>query len=92
MLLLMIDENKVREKLAAATPAYVATACNLEMPLPKYYPELEIKVSGAAMTLPPDAERARNRLIELRQRLIESGSKELSGEELQRTFDETCGR
>jgi len=90
-MLLLIDEKKIQDELARTTPTYAVVASNLEIPIAGYPPPV-VSVSSAVMTLSPDMEKARQRVMERRQRLIESGSKPLSAEELERVIDETRGR
>ena len=89
-MLLSIDPEKIRKQLA--TPAiYTITSGNLETQPISYEPET-VKVYTTTTAMPVDMERARERLLLLRQRLIASGVKPLSEEELERTIDETRGR
>ncbi len=90
-MLLSIDENKVKDELARATPLYSVAALNIEIKIGEF-PIPMVNASSAVMTLPPDLEKSTQRLIELRQRLIASGSKPLSADELERLIDETRGR
>jgi hypothetical protein len=91
MLLLSIDENKVRTELRKSRPSYSVAARNLEMKT-EGYPAPSIDVTSAVMVLPPEVEKAIARINELRQRLIDSGSKPLSRSELDVLKHETRGR
>jgi hypothetical protein len=53
---------------------------------------VSVHVYSTTNAMPIDMERARERLLFLRQRLIASGIKPLSEEELARTIEETRGR
>ena len=87
---LSIDPEKVKEQLA--TPAaYTITSGNLETQ-PVQYEPVSVQVYSTTTAMPVDMERARERLLLLRQRLIASGVKPLSEVELERTIDETRGR
>ena len=86
-MLLSIDPDKVREQLA--TPmTYTVTSTNLETQPPAYYEPVSARAYSTTPAMPVDMERGRERLLLLRQRLIERGVKTLSGEELDRSaFD-----
>ena len=90
-MLLSIDKNKVRTELRKSRPSYSVTARNLEIKT-EGYPAPSIEASSAAVVLSPEAEKAVSRLKELRQRLIDSGKKPLSANELEVLIDETRGR
>jgi hypothetical protein len=85
-MLLSIDQNKIAEQLAKEQPLYVVTPCNLEMPSISYEaPSSDVQSVVTAM--PPELERARDRLQALRQSL-----KPMSDEDLERKIDQTRGR
>jgi hypothetical protein len=90
-MLLSIDPEKVREQLATP-PAYTVTwSSKLETP-PIHYDPVSVNIYSTTTAMPIDMERARARLLSLRQSLIESGVKPLSTENLEREIDETRGR
>jgi hypothetical protein len=83
-MLLAIDQKKVDEQLAAITLGYVVNAFNVETAVmaPPESPSTDVYSTVAG--LPPDVERVRARLFALRQRVIDSGVKPLSADELDR--------
>jgi hypothetical protein len=85
MSLLIIDQTKVEQELARATPFYT-TSCSLEIPIPT------ARVWNTVMFTPPEVQEARQRLMEIRRRFIESGGRLLSTEELESTINEVRGR
>ena len=86
-----IDQKKIDAELAKTPPAYTVTPCNLEIPSVSY--ELPtVNVNSAVTAMPPGLERARERFLILRQRIIDRGSSPLSNDELDREIDETRGR
>ncbi len=91
MLLLLIDEDKVREQSERVTVSYVVSPHNVEGP-EMAYEVPTTHLASLAMTLPPDVEKARERLLALRQRLIDAGNRPLSPEELEEVIAETRGR
>ena len=91
-MLLSIDRAKVEERLRAATPTYVVTPCNLE---PLSVGEAQSPATGIVSTvvaMPPDLERARARLLALRERVIAAGHLPLSSAQLDAELDEARGR
>jgi hypothetical protein len=91
-MLLSIDSEKVKEQLAKTSPAYIVTPSNLEPPIEMTYELPSAEVHGTLSGMPPDLERAHERLWALRNRIIHSGRKPLSPQELEREIDETRGR
>lgn len=91
---LSIDQNKINEQLAKNPPAYVVSPCNLESaPVP---PQADIPATHVTSTvsgLPPEVERYRDRVLSLRQHLIDKGERPASSpDELERIINETRGR
>ena len=91
-MLLAIDQNKLDEQLAITIPAYTVTPCNLIVETAVPVEHLTTNVYSTVAGLPADVERSRARLLALRQRIIESGVKPLSADDLDRYIDETRGR
>jgi len=90
-MLLSIDQNKIAAQLAQEHPAYTVTICKIEIPDLRY--ELPtVDVNTAVTAMPPDLERARERLLLLRQRIIDRGLSPLSNDELDREIGDTRGR
>jgi hypothetical protein len=89
-MLLSIDPEKIKEQLTMPV-AYTVPSGNLETQ-PVHYEPVSVRVYSTTTELPVDMQRARDRLLLLRQRLIENGVKPLSGEELERSINETRGR
>ena len=90
-MLLLIDTNKIAEQLKHVQTSYVVTPCDIEIQSVNYaIPTVE--VNGMAITMPPELERARARLMSLRQSLIARGIEPLSADDLDRKIDETRGR
>jgi len=90
-MLLWIDEKKVEEELKKPRQNYAVSAVNCE---PGTIPLLETPTShaySAVNLVPPDMEAARERLLALRQKIMERGGL-VSGENLDRLIDETRGR
>lgn len=90
-MLLSIDPEKVRRELAASLPYTVTSATNFETPVPSCE-AVSTHICSTTTAMPADIERARDRLLTLRQRLIEKGNRPLSREALEREIDETRGR
>jgi hypothetical protein len=90
-MLLSIDPKKIEDQLAAFPPAYIVAACNID-------PEKILRdlptadVYSMTPALPPDSERARERVLNLRQLLIDGGSRPLSPDDLDLKIDEIRGR
>ena len=92
-MLLSIDSEKIREQLALdGEPAYTVTASNLESVPVKEPPPSPVNIVSVVMTIPPDLEMARARLLALRQRLFAGGQTPLSGDQLDRELNSTRGR
>lgn len=93
-MLLSINQSKINEQLAKSPPAYVVSPCNLE--IVTVPPQAEIPtthVSGTLSGVSPEVERYRDRVLSLRQQLIDKGERPASSpEELERIIDETRGR
>ena len=90
-MLLSIDPKKIEDQLAKNPPVYVVTPYNLgfveihhELPTTDVY--------SMTPVMPPDLERARERILNLRQHLIDTGSLPLSPDDLEQKIDETRGR
>ena len=90
-MLLLIDEKKIKEQLSQTFPSYSVSAFNLEIPI-EGYPIPTVDVFNAVIVPSPESEKARDRLMRLRESLFKSGNKALSREELERVIDETRGR
>jgi hypothetical protein len=91
-MLLSIDATKVADQLRMARPTYVVTTCNVEAIAMSAPQPSGISIFSTVVAMPPDLERARARLLTLRQRLIASGESPLSALDLDRQLDETRGR
>ena len=86
---LSINFQKVREELAKAEDfrnAVPITVENVEIAMPS------AEIHGTLSVIPPEFERARERLLTLRQSLINRGEKFLSADDLDKGIDETRGR
>jgi hypothetical protein len=93
MVLLVIDQKKVEEELAATERSYTVTSSNLDADIVRPYAEpAGTQVYSTVEALPADSERSRARLLALRQRIIDSGVQPLSPDDLDRCIDETRGR
>lgn len=90
-MLLSIDATKVEEQLGRSRPSYTVTACNLEVAAGDS-DQPSTTVVSTVVAMPPELELARERLIRLRQNLIQRGQPLLSAEDLDRELDETRGR
>lgn len=93
-MLLSINQSKVNEQLAKNPPVYVVSPCNLE--IATVPPQAEIPATHVTSTvsgIPPEVERYRDRVLSLRQHIIDKGERPASSpEELERIIDETRGR
>jgi hypothetical protein len=84
---LSIDPEKVKEQIAKS-PAYVVTsASNFEPPTVPYDP-VSAEIHSTTSAIPADMERARARLLALRQSII----KPPASDDLDREIDEIRGR
>jgi hypothetical protein len=88
MLLLTINPDKVRQAMNSGG-GFMVMAEHLE---PKPPGPESAQVHGTITAMPASLERARERLLALRQNLIASGVRPLSADELEREIDETRGR
>ena len=90
-MLLSIDQEKIDKQLEVTKTPCIVTSCNLETEnIPYQNPPMHV---GSSMTgMPPDLIRARDRVLTLRQRLIDRGQQPLSPDALEREIDETRGR
>lgn len=87
---LLIDPDKIRQVFNSGAHTLLFTSENSEVvPIPT--PE-SIQVNGTTTAMPASLERSRERLLSLRQSLIDGGAKPLSAVELEREIDETRGR
>jgi len=84
-----INSDKIKQALNSDSLKCILTCEHLEPRVPG--PE-SVEVYGTISALPASSERARDRLLSLRQNLIDSGVKPLSVEELQREINDTRGR
>ena len=90
---LWINQKKIDEQLRKNPPSYTVSAVNIEPQVHPFDTTLPPAIAHTAVNvLPPAAEAAHQRLIDLRRKLVESGRKLLSGEELDRTIEEIRGR
>lgn len=94
-MLLSISQKKIDELLASNPPLYTVTpssledvdvsAINFEIPSANVY--------STVTEMSPEAERYRDRVLSLRQHIIDRGENPASSpEELERIIDETRGR
>jgi hypothetical protein len=91
-MLLSIDNKKIEEELKSAPPSYVVSAAYWE---PETAATVEIPpadAQSAINVIPPDVEAARERLMTLRQRAIDSGMRLVAFDGLKAIIDETRGR
>lgn len=93
-MLLSIDPRKIDEQVANSPPPYVVFAYNLESPIVPPHGEIATThVISTASGMPPDVERYRDRVLSLRQHIIDRGERPASSpEELEHIIDETRGR
>ncbi len=91
MLSLSIDPKKVEKLLAEHPPRYIITPFNLE-PVEIHHDLPTADVYTMTPVIPPDLERARERVLSLRQHLIDMGETPLSPDDLEQKIDETRGR
>ena len=91
-MVLTIDQNKVDEQLANTVAAYTVTLRNLNVSAVPPAEPPPTQVYGTVAGFPADFERARARLVALRQRVIQGGAPMLSGDDLDRYIEETLGR
>ena len=87
-----IDTAKVQASIRAIQPLYLVASCNIPLPAPHDVQVLDVSVVSTVLAVPPGLERARTRLLALRQQLLESGQKPFSSSGLDRELDETRGR
>ncbi|MCX6633834.1 MAG: hypothetical protein NT090_01870 [Acidobacteria bacterium] len=88
---LLIDPKKIEDQLAAQPPRYIVAPCNLE-PMQIPIPPPTAEIYSMTPLMPPDLQKARERLLFLRERVIEGGQRTLSPTELTQEIDETRGR
>jgi hypothetical protein len=91
-MLLSIDNEKIEKQLKEIPQAYIVSIGYWE---PEAVRSVEIPrtdAQSAINVLPPDVEKARERLMALRQRAIESGMRPVSFDALETLIDETRGR
>ena len=91
-MLLSIDREKVNALLAKSEPRYTVTASNIVMSNIQNIIENTVHVVSATLEVPADLEKARERLLALRKRVIDSGKAPVSFDGLQSLIDETRGR
>jgi len=90
-MLLLINNDKIEEELKKTPRAYTASGyCEPVATISVEVPTAE--AHSAINVLPPDVEAARERLMALRQKVIERGGEVASGDALARIIDETRGR
>lgn len=88
---LSINQNKINEQLAKNHPGYVVFPCNLEVEQISFPDSSSIVASTEDVSR--DWGKYRDRVLFLRQRLVEKGKQPAnSPEELERIIDETRGR
>jgi hypothetical protein len=90
-MLLSIDKEKINELLANTPQFYTVTSSHMESAQIKTEPP-SISVYGTTSNLPFDVTSGRKRLLSLRSKIIESGTKLLDAEALRREIDEIKGR
>lgn len=86
---LLIDRDQIQRVRDSGAHTLLFVSENSDVPIPG--PE-SIQVTGTTTTMPASLERARERLLSLRQNLIDSGVRPLSADELQREINESRGR
>lgn len=91
-MLLTIDLGKVQAELAKTMTSYVVAPSTLEIAVEHGSQPSGVGVVSTVVSMPLDTERARTRLLTLRQRLVERGNAPLSDDELDRHIAETRGR
>jgi len=90
-MLLSIDPHKVAQKLEEKPPAYFVTPYNLEME--DFFLEAPTtNMYSVTPMVPPELERARERVLNLRQRLADAGVRPFGTDELEAKIDEIRGR
>jgi len=93
-MLLSIDPEKVKQKLAEPPVVFTLAPSNFEPAAPR--PEApspdSVRTESTVSGLPESAQRARQRLLSLRQSLIASGVTPLTPDELDQEIDKTRGR
>lgn len=89
-MLLLIDPKKIEEALRKTPPSYVISPCNVEIAVPRYE-NPAVYVGSTVTTMSPELERSRERVLSLRQHLIDSGRQPLSPDALEREINETRG-
>jgi hypothetical protein len=93
-MLLSIDLDRVKKKLREPPVELTLASANLEPTGPPLEsPSAEsVRVHSTVTGLPDSLQRARQRLLLLRQSLIASGVSPLTPDELEREIDKTRGR
>lgn len=90
-MVLSIDKKKIKAQLAKNRPAYEVTPYNLEV-VTVHRPPPSAEVHSMVTEVSPELERARERLLALRQRIIDEGRSPLSPEELEEQIGQARGR
>jgi hypothetical protein len=93
-MLLSINQRKIDEQLAISSAMYVISPCNLEIATPPPEPEIPaMRITSTMSGTPPEVERYRDRVLSLRQQIVDRGERPASSpEELERIIDEARGR
>lgn len=80
---LSIDPRKVAKQLENNSPAYVVTPYNLD-PEPVEYELPTADICSVTLAMPPELERARERVLALRQQIVDRGVAPLSAADIER--------
>jgi hypothetical protein len=88
---LLINPNKVKRQLKIGKPLYLVSSYSVPTRnIPCAPPTAD--VHGTVAAISPDVERARERMLTLRQNIIDGGRAPLSPDALEQEIDETRGR
>ena len=91
-MLLSINTKKIEEELKTSSKGYAVSVAFYEPETQKSVDFPTAEAYSAVNILPPDVEAARERLMALRQKIVEREGGLASGEALDQIIDETRGR
>ena len=91
-MLLSINNQKIKAILKKNPPTYTVAPCNLEIPDFPHHDAPSVEIHGTISVIPPDFEKARERVLALRKRIIDSGNHLLSPDEMEHEINEARGR
>jgi hypothetical protein len=91
-MLLSIDKSKIDKMLAETPKHYVVTSSHMDAPQIAMAEASSACVYGTISNPTPITEKARQRLLTLRQKIVESGTALLGTEALEREVDDIRGR